>query len=83
MTHVIATRRDLDALAVTNPEEHARFVALLQASLVTCVDTQVYPEGYDRMLAPSSAGYLAPIQEDRSTPESAARFGFTPEELTA
>ena len=83
MTNVIATRRDLDALAVTNPEEHARFVALLQASLVTSVDTQVYPEEYDRMLAPSSAGYLAPIQEDRSTPESAARFGFTPEELTA
>ena len=81
MTRIIATRRDLDALAVTDPEEHARFVALLQASLVTRVDTQVYPEGYDRLLAPDSAGYLAPIYENRSTPEIAAQFGFTPEEL--
>ena len=78
---IIATRQDLDSISMTDPSEHARFIALLRASLVTRTDICEYPEGYDHTLAPDATGYLAPIFEDRSTPELAARFGFAPEGL--
>ena len=80
---IIATRQDLDAIAATNPAEHARFISLLRASLTTRTDVREYPEGYDHSLTPSSTGYIAPIFEDRPTPELAAHFGFTSEELAA
>ena len=78
---IIATRQDLDSISTTDPAEYARFIALLRASLTTRTDVREYPEGYDHTLAPDATGYLAPIFEDRSTPEFAARFGFTAEEL--
>ena len=80
---IIATRQDLDAIATNNPEEHARFLSLLRASLTTRTDVREYPDGYDHSLTPNSAGYLTPIFEDRPTPELAARFGFTVQELAA
>lgn len=81
MNTIIATRSDLDALATSAPAEHAAFLALLRASLTTRTDVQAYPEGYDHTLTPEAPGYLTPIYEDRPTPELAARFGFTPEQL--
>ena len=80
---IIATRQDLDSISMTDPSEHARFIALLRASLTTRMDVREYPEGYDHSLAPDAIGYIAPLFEDRSTPELAARFGFTAQELAA
>ena len=71
----------VDALSITSPAEHAEFVAMLRASLVTRVEITNYPEGYDHNLEPGADGYIEPIYEDRPTPEIAAQFGFTPVEL--
>lgn len=81
MTPIIATRADLDALALTDPAAHAAFLRSLRASLTTTLDVAEYPDDYDRTLTPADAGYIAPVIEVRATPETAARFGYTPEEL--
>ena len=81
MSNIINTRADLDALAVSDPESHAAFLGQLRASLVTRYDATEYPDGYDRTLLPEAPGYIAPAYEVRDTPETAASFGFTPEEL--
>ena len=83
MSTIIATSTDLEALAATNPAEHSKFVALLRASLTTRTNVAVYPEGYDSTLTEGQAGYVPPVWQDVSTPETAARFGFTAEELAA
>ena len=83
MTPIIATRADLDALALADPAAHAEFLALLRASLTTTRDVAEYPDDYDRTLTPADAGYIAPVIEMQATPENAWRFGYTPEELTA
>lgn len=83
MTPIIATRADLDALALADPVAHAEFVRSLRASLTTPCDVAEYPDDYDRTLPPADAGYIAPVIELRATPETAARFGFTPETLAA
>ena len=80
---IIATRQDLDSISTTDPAEYARFIALLRASLTTRTDVREYPEGYDHSLAPGATCYIAPIFEDRPTPELAARLGFTAQELAA
>ena len=80
---IIATRQDLDAIAATNPAEHARFISLLRASLTSRIDVAEYPEGYDSTLAEGQDGYIPPVWQEVSTPETAAHFGFTAEELAA
>lgn len=80
---IIATRQDLDALAATNPAEHSRFLSLLRASLTSRIDVAEYPEGYDSTMTEGQAGYVPPVWQDVSTPETVARFGFTPQELAA
>lgn len=79
----IATRQDLDAIAATNPAEHSRFLSLLRASLTSRIDVAEYPEGYDSTLTEGQAGYVPPAWQEVSTPETAARFGFTAEGLAA
>ena len=81
MSNIINTRSDLDALAVSDPAAHADFLSQLRVSLVTRYDVMEYPDGYDRTLMPADAGYIAPVYEERDTPETAARFGFTPTDL--
>ncbi|MEN6533420.1 MAG: hypothetical protein ABFD89_07145 [Bryobacteraceae bacterium] len=81
MSNIINTRADLDALAVSDPESHAAFLGQLRASLVTRYDATEYPDGYDRALTPTDAGYIAPEYEEHDTPATAARFGFTPTDL--
>lgn len=78
---VINTRADLDALAASDPSAHADFIARLRASLVTRYDVAEYPEGYDRTLTEKDDGYIEPKYEERDTPETAARFGYTSESL--
>mgnify|MGYP003589273867 CR=1 FL=1 len=80
---IISTRQDLDAIAATDPVEHARFISLLRASLTSRIDVAEYPEGYDSTLTDGQDGYIPPVWQDVSTPETAARFGFTAEELAA
>ncbi|MDD2763492.1 MAG: hypothetical protein PHE83_05900 [Opitutaceae bacterium] len=72
---VINTRADLDAIAGT--PEHAAFVAALKGSLFIEVDTAIYPEGYDRSLAPGAPGYIAPVIQQIEDDTAARRFGFT------
>lgn len=78
---IIATRQDLDAIAATNPAEHARFISLLRASLTSRIDVAEYPEGYDSTLTEGQAGYVPPVWQDVPSPELASRFGFTAQEL--
>ena len=80
---IIATRQDLDAIATNNPEEHARFLSLIRASLTTRINAAEYPKGYDSTLTDGQDGYIPPVWKEVSTPETAARFGFTAEELAA
>lgn len=80
-TPIISTRADLDALALSDPAAHAAFINQLRASLATLTDVSEYPAGYDRSTPPGAPGYIEPVIEDRDTPETAARFGFTPEDL--
>lgn len=83
MSSIIATRTDLDALAVTNPAEHTKFVALLRASLTARTNVAEYPEDYDSTLTDGQNGYIPPVWQEVPTPELAARFGFTADELAA
>ena len=80
---IIATRQDLDAIAATDTVEHSKFIALLRASLVTRINVAEYPDGYDSTMTEGQAGYVPPVWQDVSTPETVARFGFTPQELAA
>jgi hypothetical protein len=76
----INTRQDLDALVGT--PEHAAFIDALKASLTRTQDSQEYPENYNRDLKPGDVGYLPPIWAEVTDASIAARYGFTPEELT-
>ena len=76
---IIATRSDLDAAKGT--PDYDRFLAGLRGTLTTQVDTQVYPPSYDSTLQVGDLGYLPPVIVETATPETAARFGFTPEDL--
>ena len=80
---IIATRQDLDSIAATNPAEHSRFLSLLRASLTSRIDVAEYPEGYDSTLTDGQDGYIPHVWQEVSTPETAAHFGFTAEELAA
>ena len=81
MTPIIATRVDLDALAITDPAAHAEFLDRLRASLTTTRDVAEYPDDYDRATAADAKSYIAPKPVTVSTPETAARFGFTAKDL--
>ena len=84
MNYILNSRSDLDALALSDlaaHAAHAAFIDRLRASLITPTDVAEYPEDYDRATPPSAPGYIEPIIENRATPETAARFGFTPEDL--
>jgi len=80
MTTIIATRADLDSLKGT--PAYDQFLEFLRGTLTNRVNGQVYPDGYDSRLQPGDDGYLAPIFVGQSSPETAAKYGFTPEELT-
>ena len=81
MNYILNSRADLDALALSDLAAHAAFIDRLRASLITPTDVAEYPEDYDRATPPSAPGYIEPLIENRATPETAARFGFTPEDL--
>lgn len=81
MDYILNSRADLDALALTNPAARAKFIDRLRASLITPTDVAEYPEDYDRATPPSAPGYIEPVIENRATPETAARFGFAPEDF--
>lgn len=83
MNTIINTRADLDAAKESAPEGYRQFIELLKGATHTLVDTQVYPEGYDRSLAVEQAGYLAPHYEPQVNADVAARFGFTVAEIDA
>lgn len=78
---IINTRADLDAIAGT--PEHAAFIAALKGACTVQTDTAVYPENYDRSLAPDTPGYIAPQLVEVPTDAPAARFGYTRAELLA
>lgn len=80
---IINTRADLDALAVTDPAARAAFIANLKGSMTVMADTQTYPVGYDHNLQPGDAGYIAPVIGPVNDDSTAARFGYTREELLA
>lgn len=75
----IATRSDLETLRGT--PAYNQFLDLLRGTLTTRTDVQVYPAGYDSSLQIGSLGYLPPVWEERPTPEVAAKYGLTPQEL--
>ena len=81
MNYILNSRADLDALALSDLAAHAAFIDRLRTSLITPTDVAEYPEDYDRATPPSVLGYIEPLIENRATPETAARFGFTPEDL--
>ena len=81
MNYILNSRADLDALALSDLAAHAAFIDRLRASLITPTDVAEYPEDYDRATPPSAPGYIEPIIENSATPETAALFGFTPEDL--
>ena len=81
MKYILNSRADLDALALSDLAAHAAFIDRLRASLITPTDVAEYPADYDRATLPGAPGYIAPVIEQRATPETAARFGFTPEDL--
>ena len=81
MDYILNSRADLDALALSDLAAHAAFIDRLRTSLITPTDVAEYPEDYDRATPPSAPGYIEPLIENRATPETAARFGFTPEGL--
>ena len=81
MNYILNSRADLDALALSDLAAHAALIDRLRTSLITPTDVAEYPEDYDRATPPSSPGYIEPLIENRATPETAARFGFTPEDL--
>ena len=81
MNYILNSRADLDALALSDLAAHAAFIDRLRTSLITPTDVAEYPKDYDRATPPSAPGYIEPLIENRATPETAARFGFTPEDL--
>ena len=81
MDYILNSRADLDALALSAPAAHAAFIDRLRASLITPTDVAEYPAYYDRSTPPDAPGYVAPVFEQQATPETASRFGFTPEDL--
>jgi len=79
MNPTIATRADLDACRGT--AAYDQFLTYLRGTLSRRTNTQTYPDQYDSSLQPGAAGYLPPIWVDVPDPSTAARFGFTPEQL--
>ncbi len=79
--HIVNTRADLDALRSSNPVAHEAFIANLKGSLTRLTDIREYPAGYDRNLQSGDEGYLAPQIGEVPDDTTAARFGYSREQL--
>ena len=74
---VINSREDLDAIRGT--PQHAVFMRYLAGTLTTKTDVAVHPADYGQ---PGYTGpVIAPVWQEVDSPATAARFGFTPEEV--
>ena len=77
----INTRQDLDSISGT--PAHTAFLCALKGACYSTIDTQVYPDGYDRQKTPADDGYIAPLLSEVIDDTIAKRFGYTLEELSA
>ncbi len=74
---IINTREDLDAISGT--DKHAQFLEMLKGSMTMKIDTQVYPENYNK---PDYDGEkLDPIWQEIEDLSTIERFGFTKEDF--
>ena len=74
---IINTREDLDAISGT--EKHAQFLEMLKGSMTMKINTQVYPENYNR--ADYDGDKLEPIWQEIEDLSTIARFGFIKEDF--
>ena len=78
-TIIINSREDLDSVAGT--KEHADFMQMLKGSMKRKVDTQTYPEDYNK---PGYEGdKLEPIWQEVEDLSTIERFGFKKEDFAS